>query len=614
MNILGVSALYHDSAAALIKDGEIIAAAQEERFTRKKHDAGLPQKAIAYCLRAGEIEAADIDYVVYYDDPLLTLDRYMKNVLFMGRKCGDLLENGYSKLFGAKLWIREMLRECVPSIGNGTGFMVAKHHISHAASAFYPSTYDKAAILTVDGVGEWTTLAIGIGDGNHIELREELRYPHSLGLLYSAFTYFCGFKVNSGDYKFMGLAPYGEPVYEELLYREIINVKEDGSFRLNLDYFDFYKGRTMINEDRLAKLFGGGRRLPESRITKREMDIAASVQKVTEDILLKIIRYAKDKYGNNIPNLVMAGGVALNCVANGKLMESGIFENIWVQPAAGDAGGALGAALYTYYEVLGKPRNTDGVHDCMKGTYLGPQYSTDEIKAFLIKENIRYHTPVSGVASEVAALLDEQKVIGILSGRMEFGPRALGNRSIIADPRSENMQEKMNLKIKYRESFRPFAPAVLRQRASEYFNMDYDSPYMLFCAEVKDKDRDKWDVHKTLKSSDYDMLEVIRGKRSDIPAVTHVDYSARVQTVDGEENSEFYAIIKEFEKRTGCGVLINTSFNVRGEPIVCSPKDAYTCFMRSDMDALVLGDFIVFKNEQNPLNDGTNWRKEYELD
>lgn len=613
MNILGVSGLYHDSAAALLVDGEIIAAAQEERFSRIKHDSRLPRQAILYCLKEGNITSDDLDYVVYYDDSLLTLDRFMKNILALGEASTDLLEHGYGKMFGQKLWIHKLLKKEIPSLGGKTRFLVTKHHIAHASSAFFPSPYEKAVILTMDGVGEWTTLSIGVGSANRLELKEELRYPHSIGMFYSAFTYFCGFKVNSGDYKFMGLAPYGKPVYYDLIRDNIIDVKCDGSFQLNLDYFDYQNGKTMINEEKFASLFGGGRRLPESTITKREMDIASSAQLVMEEVLLKIVHHAKEKYGKGIDNLVMAGGVALNCVANGRLLREKIFRNIWIQPAAGDAGGAIGAASYLYYDYLHNNRIVDGVHDAQKGSYLGPAFTNEEIFAYS-KENGYPCHKTDDLPPKIAELLDKQNIIGLFQGRMEFGPRALGNRSIIADPRSENMQARLNLKIKFRESFRPFAPSVLRERLTDYFVLDAESPYMLLCAEVQKAHTLPFHLAKMLQDSQMDMLPVVRAKRSDIPAVTHVDYSARIQSVDGKENPLYYQIIKAFEKQTGCGVIVNTSFNVRGEPIVCTPQDAYLCFMRSDMDVLVMGNYIFYKQEQPALHEEIDWRKRYELD
>ncbi len=614
MIILGISGLYHDSAAALVVDGEIIAAAQEERFTRKKHDPSFPTCAAKYCLDEARIAPTDIDYIVFYDNPFLTLDRYMKNLLALGEKSEDLICAGFHPLFSKRLWIHNLV---VQEIGlppeAKAKFLVTKHHISHAASAFYPSPFAESVVITLDGVGEWTTLSIGIGKGNHLELKEEIRYPHSIGLLYSAFTYFCGFKVNSGDYKFMGLAPYGQPKYCNVLKENIIDIKEDGSFALNLEYFDYQKGRTMINEAKLSELFDGGRRMPESVITQREMDIAASVQLVTEEVILKIARHAKEAYGQGLDSLVMAGGVALNCVANGKLLKSGIFKNIWIQPAAGDAGGALGAALYVYYEMLGRERHVDGRHDSQKGSYLGPQYSGEEIKSFCGTHAYPYHE-AKDIAETAASLLAEEKVVGLFCGRMEFGPRALGGRSILADPRSEYMQSRLNLKIKYRESFRPFAPSVLREDVSNYFELDQDSPYMLLCANVDAGHCVDFDLQSCLAKSDGDMLPVVNMKRSDIPAVTHVDYSARIQTVDGSYNSIYYDIIRDFKEKTGCPVIINTSFNVRGEPIVCTPEDAYRCFMRTEMDVLILENLVLYKEEQPEFCDVDDWRNEYELD
>lgn len=620
MVILGISALYHDSAAALVVDGEIVAAAQEERFTRVKHDAGIPTHAIAYCLdclytRGGQESSDDgrIDYVVFYDDPFLTLDRYLTNLQMTDGDCRDLLDFNYDKIFGERLWIRELLTDVIPGLGKEIPFLVTKHHVSHAASAFYPSPYQDSVILTLDGVGEWTTLSIGLGQGNKLELKEEVRYPHSIGLLYSAFTYFCGFKVNSGDYKFMGLAPYGKPAYYDLIRDKVIKIFDDGSFEMNMEYFDYQYGRTMINEAKMAELFGGGRRMPESRITQREMDIAASVQLVVEEHIEKIANYAKEKYGQGIDNLVMAGGVALNCVANGRLLRSGIFPNIWIQPAAGDAGGAIGSALYVYYHMLDSKREVDGIHDLQKGSFLGPKYSSDKICSYLEERGYVFHKP-ENLSDEIALLLDKQQVIGLFQGRMEFGPRALGHRSIIADPRSEEMQVRLNMKIKFRESFRPFAPSVLRERLADYFELNTDSPYMLVCADVKKSRCLPFNVMQELRKSDMDMLHVVREKRSDIPAVTHVDYSARVQTVSRDTNPVYYDIIKAFEKITGCGVIVNTSFNVRGEPIVCTPEDAYKCFMRSDMDVLVLENCLLYKNEQPAWHEDGDWRQEYGLD
>lgn len=618
MVILGVSALYHDAAAALIVNGKIVAAAQEERFTRRKHDASIPKNAIQYCLSQlfyiqGE-EKNKLDYVVFYDDPFLKLDRYLYNLTMVEEDCEDLLDFGFDKIFGKRLWIRELLADIIPGLGKEIPFYVTEHHISHAASAFYPSPFHKSVILTLDGVGEWATTSIGIGEGREISLKEEIKYPDSIGLLYSAFTYFCGFKVNSGDYKFMGLAPYGKPVYYDIIRDKIIKIYDDGSFCLNMDYFDYQHGRTMINERRMSEIFGCGRRLPETPITQREMDIAASVQLVVEEHIEKIACYAKRKYGKGIDNLVLAGGVALNCVSNGRLLRSGIFKNIWIQPAAGDAGGAIGAALYLYHQKLNKERNADGKHDQQQGSFLGPEFSSETIRKYLDDHKYVYHYVPKKLPNKIAELLADGMVIGLFQGRMEFGPRALGHRSIIADPRSEEMQSRLNLKIKYRESFRPFAPSVLLEKVEDYFDLDRESPYMLLCAYVNKERREPFNVWNALANSDMDMLPVVRTRRSDIPAVTHVDYSARVQTVDKERNPAYYEIIKAFETLTGCGVIVNTSFNVRGEPIVCTPEDAYRCFMRTQMDVLVLEDCLLYKDEQPAWQEEGDWRADYELD
>lgn len=614
MYILGISALYHDSAAALVKDGEIIAAAQEERFTRSKHDPSIPQNAIHYCLQEGHIEAEQLSAVVYYDNPLLTLDRFMANLQYAGTDTSDLMDFSFDSLFSKKIWVQE-------HIGHILGrdikeiFFVTEHHISHAASAFFPSPYDEAAIITIDGVGEWGTTTIGYGKGNKIALKQEIDYPHSLGLLYSAFTYFCGFKVNSGDYKLMGLAPYGKPVYYQLIKDNLIDIKPDGSYRLNLDYFDYQYGRAMTN-DKFAALFGGERRTPESVITKREMDMAASVQKVLEEIVLLIAKTAKQIAGEQCKNLVMAGGVALNCVANGVLLKEKIFENIWVQPAAGDAGGALGAALFYYYHFCDQVRTVDGIKDKQKGTYLGPGYSDAYLKKYLDEKGYIYHLCESKeeLYKKTAELIDAQKVIGLFQGRMEYGPRALGNRSIIADARSPQMQSKLNLKIKYRESFRPFAPSVLEEDVKEYFDLAGTSPYMLICADVLESKREHFDLDESLENTEDNLLPVVNMIRSDIPAVTHVDYSARIQTVSEEVNPTYYGIIKALKERSGCSVIINTSFNVRGEPIVCTPEDAYLCFMRTEMDVLILGNAILYKEEQSAISEAKDWRTIYELD
>ncbi len=615
MFILGISGLYHDSAACLIKDGEIIAAAQEERFTRIKHDPNLPVNAMKYCLQEGSITADQLDAVVYYDQPILTLNRFMANVVSLGKDAGRLVDNSFDNMFANKLWIHEQIKKEIGSLGKYGKLLVTKHHISHAASAFYPSPYDKAVILTIDGVGEWTTTAIGVGQENKINLFEEIKYPHSLGMLYSAFTYFCGFKVNSGDYKFMGLAPYGKPIYYDIIKEHIIDVRNDGSYRLNLEYFDYYKGGTMINDEKFSILFGGPRRQPESRITQREMDIAASVQKITEEIIILLAKHAKEKYGNDIDNLVIAGGVGLNCVANGKLQKEGIFKNIWIQPASGDAGGALGAALYIYYSFFYKTRNVKD-NDSQKGSFLGPEYGNNEVKEYLDGIGAKYHeySEHQKLNTKIAELLSKEKIIGLMRGRMEFGPRALGHRSIIADCRSPYMQSRINLKIKYRESFRPFAPIVLKEREQDYFDLSCESPYMLKVGNVKESRRKEFNLEELLGKEEGDMLKVVSEARSDIPAVTHVDYSARIQTVDFARNKELYEIMKEYEKLTGYAVLVNTSFNVRGEPIVCTPKDAYECFMRTDMDVLVMEDIVLYKEEQEKFKDSIDWREKYALD
>ncbi len=598
MIILGISCLYHDSAAALVVDGKIVAAVQEERFSRIKFDASFPVNSIKYCMKEGGIAENDIDYVVYYDNPALTLNRFLCNAVACGNNRYDAVASGYKDVFERRLWIEQLLKLEFPRMFENTRsqLLVSKHHISHAASAFFPSPFRKSIILTIDGVGEWTTTSIGVGFGNHIQLMEEIRYPHSLGLFYSSMAYFCGFKVNSEEYKFMGLASYGHPRYRELLKEEIIDIKEDGSFRLNLKYFDFQNGRTMINEQEFTCLFGRERRKNNELITRQDMDIAASAQKIVEEVVIKLSQYAKKTYGKDIGNLCLAGGVALNCVANGELIRQKIYDNIWIQPAAGDAGGALGAALYVYYDYLDNKRNTDEVHDMQEGSFLGPAYSHNDIVKFLNSKGYVFYSS-ENIALEVAKFLSKGKVVGFFSGRLEYGPRALGHRSILADPRSEIMQSKLNLKIKHRESFRPFAPAVLKEDRMEYFEIVKDSPYMLVCAYVNKRRRLPFDLDKSLKNDQGDMLPVVNQVRSDIPAVTHVDYSARIQTVD-KTNRELYDILSEFKKLTGYGVIINTSFNSSEEPIVCTPEDAVICFMKTDMDILVLEDIILTKKDQ----------------
>jgi carbamoyltransferase len=606
MNILGISAYYHDSAACLVRDGRIVAAAQEERFTRIKHDPSFPENAVAYCLREGGINGSDVDVIAYYDKPLLTFERLLESLL-------SYAPGGYRAFMAAmpvwvrkKLHLRKELSSAVEGFGGELAFCA--HHESHAASAFYPSPFEEAAILTLDGVGEWTTTSIAAGRGNEISFISEIRFPHSIGLLYSAFTYYTGFKVNSGEYKVMGLAPYGEPKYVDTILGELIDLKSDGSFKLNMKYFNYCAGLTMTNS-KFDSLFGGPRRSPESKITQREMDLARSVQEVTEEAVLRMARHAAKVTG--MKKLCLAGGVALNCVTNGKILRESIFDDIWIQPAAGDAGGALGAALAVWHRKLGKPRVVDGANDLQYGSYLGPEYGNDEVERFLTANSIPYERCAEGeVASKGAEVLAEGKVVGWFNGRMEFGPRALGGRSILGDARSESMQSIMNLKIKFRESFRPFAPSVLREKVSDYFEIDSQSPYMLLVAPVRGERRREMSAEEERLFG----IEKLRAVRSDIPAVTHVDYSARVQTVDGKHNEKFYRLISEFEEKTGCPVLINTSFNVRGEPIVCTPEDAYRCFMRTDMDYLIIGDYLLDKTKQPSFEDDGKWREEFELD
>ena len=609
--VLGLSGLYHDSAAALAVDGEIVAAAQEERFSRVKHDPRFPRNAISYCLEEAFIEPDEVELVVFYDDPRLSLDRVLKGVLEEAPRSEAVWRSAAPAMLGVKAHVTGLVHR---ALGVEVPVLYTRHHLAHAASAFYPSPFERAAILCVDGVGEWATTSIARGDGSDIETLAEIHYPHSLGLLYSAFTYFTGFKVNSGEYKLMGLAPYGEPRFADLIREHLIHLQPDGSFRLDLDHFGFLDSEVMTNE-RFHALFDGPPREPESRITRREVDLAASIQQVTEEAMLGLARRARELTGES--QLVMAGGVALNCVANGVLSRERIFDRIWIQPAAGDAGGALGAALLGSHQRLGAPRRVDpGAPDGQRGSHLGPGYSEAEIAAFLDRHGLPHERiPDSAErARRVAAALAEGKVVGLLSGRMEFGPRALGGRSILGDPRRADTQSVMNLKIKYRESFRPFAPSVLAERSGEYFDLDEESPYMLLVAPVRKErqlpmQRDAFDARQ-----DDDLLALVNQKRSDLPAITHVDYSARVQTVDGRANPFYHDIIEAFEAETGCAVVVNTSFNVRGEPIVCSPEDAYRCFMRTEMDLLVLEGSLLWKSEQPESEDDDDWRQEYELD
>jgi carbamoyltransferase len=605
MKILGISAFYHDSAACLVIDGVIVAAAQEERFTRKKHDFNFPKGAIAYCLEEAGLTVADLDLVVFYEKPFIKFERILETYLaFAPFGFGSFIK-AMPLWIKQKIWMKEFIKT---ELGYQGKIIFPEHHESHAAAAFFPSPFQEAAILTLDGVGEWTTASIGAGRDNEVKLLYEIKFPHSLGLLYSAFTYFTGFKVNSAEYKVMGLAPYGEPKYKDMILKELIDLKEDGSFKVNMKYFDYGAGLKMTNR-RFEQLFGGLPRQPETKLTQREMDLARSIQEVTEEIVLRMARHVKKITGAK--NLCLSGGVALNCVANGKILAEKIFEDIWVQPAAGDAGGALGAALLAWYQYLGNQRTADGEGDFMSGAYLGPAYNRSYIYNYLKENNIPYiELSLEEIPSKIADLIATDKVIGWFEGRMEFGPRALGARSIIGDARSPKMQEVMNLKIKFRESFRPFAPSVLREKVSEYFEMEVESPYMLLVASVVDEIKNKLTAEEINKSG-IDQLKVIRSK---IPAVTHVDYSARIHTVNSATNHLFYKLIKKFDEKYGCAVIINTSFNVRGEPIVCSPKDAYLCFMRTNMDYLIMGNFLLDKEAQPALAKDIDWQKEFELD
>jgi len=606
VTVLGISAFYHDSAAALIRDGEIVAAAQEERFTRRKHDAGFPKNAVAYCLKQATIGPKQLNYVAFYDKPFVKFERIVETCLAYAPRGLKSFLISFPVWLKEKLFMSDLIQKELD--GYRGDILYPTHHESHAASAFYPSPFDEAAFMTLDGVGEWATASFGVGKGSSIETLFELQFPHSLGLLYSAFTYYTGFKVNSGEYKLMGLAPYGEPKYVDLIYENLLDLKEDGSFKLNMKYFDYCAGLKMTGK-KFDALFGGTARKPESKITRREMDLAASIQAVTEEIVMRMARQVKKVTGQK--NLCLAGGVALNCVANGKILRSGLFDELWIQPASGDAGGALGAALAIWHQYLGNKRTVSGAGDTQQGSYLGPQFSGDEIESFLIKKKIPY-TKIddSEIAPAVAKLLTQEKVVGWFQGRMEFGPRALGARSIIGDARSEKMQTVMNLKIKFRESFRPFAPSALNDRASEWFDINVESPYMLLVADIR-KDKRKQITDNEAALTGTDKLKVLR---SAIPAVTHVDYSARIQTVNKRDNPLYYSLIEEFCSLTGCPVIINTSFNVRGEPIVCSPNDAYRCFMRTDMDYLIMGNYLLDKQGQAPLENDSDWSREYALD
>lgn len=610
MHILGVSAYYHDSAAAILRDGEIVAAAQEERFTRRKHDPGLPENAIRFCLHEAGLKRGDaIERVAFYDKPITKFTRLLTTVTATAPRGLKPFLYAVPTWVKEKAWagaaIERVLRDAGIRVG---GFRFPEHHQSHAASAFFPSPFESAAILTADGVGEWTCSSISVGEGHAIRMLREQRFPHSLGLLYSAFTYFTGFRVNSGEYKLMGLAPYGKPIFADKIRNELIEIREDGSIRLNMEYFSFHHGLEMTN-DRFAALFGGPARRPESPITTREMDLAASIQQVTEEVVFNMARYARAVTGKR--HLCMAGGVALNCVANGKIQASGMFDDVWVQPAAGDAGAALGAALHVWHELEGAPRSATGGRDRMRSSALGPRYDDAMIRSFLDRHDLPYRqVDDANRANEIAALLATGKVVGMFEGRMEFGPRALGRRSILADARSAKMQSYLNLSTKFRESFRPFAPVVLADEVGEWFEFEGASPYMLMVAPVRAEKR-----HEIRQPEDgEDLVAWVNQCRSDVPAVTHVDFSARLQTVSEQDNPKLHALLKSFKAATGCPMLVNTSFNVRSEPIVCTPQDAYVCFMRTGIDVLVLENLILMKEDQPAWNEETDWQAAFGLD
>ena len=650
MNILGISAYYHDSAAALVCDGKIIAAAQEERFSRKKHDARFPQNAISYCLKEANIELLDLDQIVFYDKPLVKFERLLETYLSYAPKGFQSFLMAMPIWLKEKLYLKTLLKKELATLGQCKAsyipkLMFTEHHQAHAASAFFPSPFNRAGVMCLDGVGEWATTSVWLGEGNKLTPQWEIDFPHSLGLLYSAFTYYTGFKVNSGEYKLMGLAPYGEPNYVDLILNNLIDLKADGTFRLNMEYFNYTTGLTMTNE-KFDKLFGGSPRKAETKISQREMDIAASIQRVTEEVVLRLSRTVQKEL--DVDYLCLAGGVALNCVANGKILREGIFKDIWIQPAAGDAGGALGAALAIWYEYYDRPRVIEKVdsrkvprnvsreynvsasvesrnsavslakrsvcsapNDMMQGAYLGPKFEDEQIREYLDAIEAKYeYLPDTELMPRLAKILDNGNVVGWFQGRMEFGPRALGGRSIIGDPRNTKMQSVMNLKIKYRESFRPFAPSVLAERVSDYFDIEHSSPYMLLVAPVQEGLL----IPMTEEQRQLFGIEKLNVPRSEIPAITHVDYSARIQTIHQETNPRYHDLISHFEKLTGCGVIVNTSFNVRGEPIVCTPEDAYRCFMRTEMDYLVVENFLMAKTEQIPWEKDDSWKEEFELD
>jgi carbamoyltransferase len=612
-SILGISAYYHDSAACLVTDGKIVAAAQEERFTRKKHDPRFPIHAARYCLKEGGVSLSHLKYIVFYDKPLVKFERLLETYLAYAPKGLRSFTAAMPIWLKEKLLLKSLLQKELLSLEHGLKksalppILFAEHHESHAASAFYPSPFQEAAVLCMDGVGEWATTSAWLGSGNTLTPLWEIPFPHSLGLLYSAFTYYTGFKVNSGEYKVMGLAPYGEPRYVKAIYDHLIDLKADGTFRLNMDYFNYCTGLTMTGT-KFDQLFGGPPRKPESKLTQREMDLARSIQEVTEEVMLRLSQTLHRETGSDY--LCLAGGVALNCVGNGRILREGPYKGIWIQPAAGDAGGAVGAALAAWHQYEGQPRKVTD-QDQMRGSFLGPAFSNEQIERFLRKQEAPYEFLAdSQLFDRIADELAAGKVVGWFQGRMEFGPRALGARSILGDPRNPKMQSVMNLKIKYRESFRPFAPSVLRERVADYFDLRADSPYMLLVAPVLERRRLPLPADRTNLWG----IDLLNMPRSDIPAVTHLDYSARVQTVHRETNPRYYQLLKAFEAKTGCAVLVNTSFNVRGEPIVCSPEDAYRCFMRTEMDILVLENCVLTKSEQKPLRGDTDWKNEFELD
>jgi carbamoyltransferase len=605
MYILGISAFYHDSAICLLDDGEIIFSAQEERYTRIKHDSNFPINAINDCFLITGITAKNIEYVAFYDKPFLKFERILETYLQYAPVGIKSFLMAIPLWIKRKLWVKALIRDELNFNGQ---ILFPDHHMSHAASAFFASPYRESAFLTMDGVGEWATTSYGVGIGNELNMQAEIKFPHSLGLLYSAFTFYTGFRVNSGEYKVMGLAPYGEPKYKDLIFDYLIDVKDDGSFKMNMDYFNYCAGLTMTNR-KFHKLFGGSPRKPESKLTQKDMDLAKSIQEVTEEIVLKIARHIKKE--TRMDYLCLAGGVALNCVANGKLLRSGLYDDIWIQPAAGDAGGALGCALFTWYQYLGNSRKVNNKTDFMKGAYLGPEFHNDEIESFLNQNNYAY-TKLNNeqISEKVADLIAAQKVIGWFQGKMEFGPRALGSRTIIGDARSNEMQKTMNLKIKERESFRPFAPSVREENISEYFEIDRESPYMLIVGDVKKEKQ----VQMSEKENSYFGLEKLNIIRSVVPAITHVDYSARIQSVNRKTNKLYHDLLTKFKDKYGCPVIVNTSFNVRGEPIVCTPKDAYRCFMRTEMDYLMMGNCLLDKKEQKLTEGDSDWRKEFKLD